>query len=164
MACLIVDDEIIAFPTINRDEGLLAQKPSHIVLQLEGQKWWTAWALMKLHAAQHIKLLQINTAVFSYEPILTALKEKQSLLLSPELLLWKEGSVMKTPSSQPTCIVDAIKANPCQNLQYLLKTSKPIVLDKAQAASLLSGLTQRVSLIQGPPGISQVMTHMDVLH
>ena len=157
MTCLIIDDKIVAFPTLNRDEDLLAQKPPKIVLQLEGRKSTTK-ALLKLHTANHIKLLQIDTAIFSYEPILTALQEKLSLPLSPELLSGKKDSIMKTPLSQLSRIVEAIKANPCQNLQHLLNTTHRTELDEAQAASLLSGLTRTVSMIQGPPGISLVTT------
>ena len=167
MTCLIIDEEIVAFPTLNRDEDLLAQKPPKIVLQLEGLMSTTK-ALLKLHTPKHhtpkhIKLLQIDTAIFSYEPILAALQEKLSLALSPELLSKEEGNIMKTPLSQPSHLVEAIKANPCQNLQPLLNTTGRIELDEAQALSLLSGLTRTVSLIQGPPGISLVTTHLSDL-
>jgi hypothetical protein len=50
-------------------------------------------------------------------------------------------------------VITAIEANRSGNLQQLLQTPNPIQLDRSQASSILSGLTQRVSLIQGPPGI-----------
>lgn len=151
MTCLLVDDGVVAFPSVNRDLDLLAKVPPIIVLQVEGHKTATN-TLLKLRMANRIKLIQIDTAVFSYDPILTALQEKQDLSLSPELLSWTKESSLNRPADQPWQIVDAIKANPGQNLQHFLKTLRPIHLDKAQADSLLAGLTQRVSLIQGPPG------------
>ena len=151
MACLIVDEEIVAFPTVNREEELLAKNPPVIVVQLEGATS-TIKALLKLKTSKHIKLLHIDTAVFAYEPVLTALKEKQGLPFAPELLFWKDGSELWPSSDIPERFVDALRKDPSLNIQGYLKTPKSIVLDDAQSASLLSGLTQRVSLIQGPPG------------
>ncbi|KAG6913881.1 hypothetical protein DXG01_003717, partial [Tephrocybe rancida] len=37
MSCLLVDDEIVAFPSLNRDEDLLIKKPPIIVLQIKGE-------------------------------------------------------------------------------------------------------------------------------
>ncbi|THH18626.1 hypothetical protein EW146_g2397 [Bondarzewia mesenterica] len=155
MACLLVDEEIVAFPTINRDENLLTQTPPIIVLQLEGQKSTTT-TLLRLHRAkpEHIRLLQIDTAVFSYEPVLKALQEKQNIPLSSELFFWTNDTILESPSGQASTrsIVETIRADPGQNLQRLLNISRSVKLDKAQANSLVSGLSQRVSLIQGPPG------------
>ena len=152
MTCLVVDEEIVAFPTVNREEELLAKNPPVIVVQLEGATSTTK-ALLKLKTSKHIKLLHIDTAVFAYEPVLTALKEKQGLPFAPELLFWKDGSELWPSSDIPERFVDALRKDPSLNIQGYLKTPKSIVLDDAQSASLLSGLTQRVSLIQGPPGM-----------
>jgi hypothetical protein len=43
--------------------------------------------------------------------------------------------------------------NPSENLKPILGTPKDIKLDSSQARSLISGLTQKVALIQGPPGM-----------
>jgi hypothetical protein len=178
MACLVVEDKVVAFPTINRDEALLAHKPPIVVLQFEDRKC-IANVLLKLALRpKTVKLISIDTAIFSYEPILKALQEKQGLPLAPELLSWVEGSTPESPPFQPDGqiflrknrdnpyfrdptflaqirqdprkIIEAIKTNPTQNLQKLINTPRPVNLDAAQAESLLSGLTQRVSLIQVP--------------
>ncbi|KAJ6576427.1 P-loop containing nucleoside triphosphate hydrolase protein [Mycena vulgaris] len=152
--CLIVDDEVVAFPTIHRDEERLAENPPVVVLQLEG-KTSTIKTLLKLKQSKYprIKLIQVDTAIFSYEPVLKALQEIRHLPLSNELLCWSSSSTVELPSfASPTRIVDAIKSDPRQDLSALLNTPKPIFLDDSQALSLLAGLTQRVSLIQGPPG------------
>jgi hypothetical protein len=156
MTCLLIDGEVVAFSTFNRNEEFLARRPPVVTLQLEGEAT-TVRALLKLKTAKHIKIVQINTAVFSFEPILKALQEIQSLPLSQELVFWRKGGTITSPQMQQRRVMDiieAIRADPHQDLQGLLGTTRgPIILDKSQATSLLSGLTQSVSLIQGPPGM-----------
>lgn len=159
LACLLIDGEIIAFPTVHRDEELLAGKPPVVVLQLEGEVS-TAKTILKLKTAKVIGLIQIDTAIFSYAPILNALQRIAEMPLSPELLGWKEGIVLTEAISQSLPIVQALRFNPQYDLQRLLKTPKSIKLDNSQAASLVSGLTQRVSLIQGPPGRFFILSYI----
>lgn len=154
--CLIIDQEtFVALPAVHRDEDLLAQNPPVVfVLQFDGEKSTTK-TLLRLKAAKNIQVLQIDTAIFSYDPVLKALQEKQSLPLSEELLCWSQGSLMHSPSNQSSHmirIIDAIESNPTQDLHSLLQTPKPIALDRARISALLADLKQRVSLIQGPPG------------
>ncbi|KAE9394090.1 P-loop containing nucleoside triphosphate hydrolase protein [Gymnopus androsaceus JB14] len=155
LACLMVNNEIVAFPTLNRDETLLAKQPSVLVLQLEGTP--TVQALMKLKSAQsqQICVILIDTAVFSFEPILKALKEMKTLPLSSELIYWDKDSTLMGPAradSRLQNLISVLKARPRDDLQAHLNASRPIILDKSQHASLISALTQNVSLIQGPPG------------
>ncbi|KAJ7241901.1 P-loop containing nucleoside triphosphate hydrolase protein [Mycena haematopus] len=152
--CLIVDNEVVAFPTIHRDEDRLAENPPMVILQLEGHSS-TANALLKLkkRSRPHIKLIQIDTAIFSYQPILAALQKMRSMPLSHELLCWSPTSTVESPSFRlPTRIIEALRSDSSKDLSPLLQTSNPIILDDSQAVSLLAGLTQKVSLIQGPPG------------
>lgn len=37
MACLFVNNQIVAFPTVNRDEDLLAKNPPVVVVQFSGE-------------------------------------------------------------------------------------------------------------------------------
>jgi len=153
LVCLIADDDILAFPTINRDEELLARKPAVVVLQLEGEAS-TSRVFLKLKTAKQIKLIQIDTAVFSYAPVLNALQQITSMPLSSDLLLWKKDNIIQeaTPQARLESVVQALRQNPRSDLKDLLGTSKSIELDHSQAACLLSGLTAKLSLIQGPPG------------
>lgn len=152
-ACLLADGQIVAFPCINRVEDLLAANPPIIVLQFE-ERNSAAKALLKLKVASQVRLIQIETAIFAYEPILKALQEMKTLPLSSELIDWDptNGSIPYV-DSYPSCHVNAIKAAGAgRDLRDVLGTPKQIILDKAQTGSLLAGLTQGVSLIQGPPG------------
>lgn len=150
---MIIDNEVAAFPTIHRDEDLLSLPLPNIVLQFQGETS-TKNALLRLKSAKHIKLLQIDTAIFSFEPILRALQDIRDLPLSQELLFWQTGKPagLLTAGTIAQNVVSAIQWNSGQDLQSIIGTSKSIKLDKSQAESLLAGLTQQVSLIQGPPG------------
>ncbi|KAJ7066957.1 P-loop containing nucleoside triphosphate hydrolase protein [Mycena amicta] len=152
--CLLVDGEVVAFPTIYRDEERLSQKRPQVVLQL-GDRASTIKTLVKLKERKRpkIKLIQIDTAIFSYEPVLRVLQEMRDMPLARELLCWSPTATLEAPDyMSSSAIVRSIETNPRQDLQLLLGTKKSIVLDESQASSLVAGLTQRVSLIQGPPG------------
>jgi len=151
LACLVAGKKILAFPTINRDETRLAKNPPEIVLQFEDGESFRL-ALHKLKRGNGVKLIQINTGIFAYEPVLKGLQQARNLPLSSELLLWKEGDILEEIPNQATVVINALRRDPYTNLKPLLRTPKNIRLDASQACSLLSCLTQKVSLIQGPPG------------
>lgn len=151
LACLIVDGDVAAFAAIHRDLDMLASTPPIVVLQLYGQSG-TFNALVKLKTAQDITLVQLNTALFSFEPVLKGLQGLKNLTLVDELIFWKMGDGTIQPPTPPLNVIQRIEADPRQDLQGLLGTSRPVYLDESQVRSLLTGLKQRVSLIQGPPG------------
>jgi hypothetical protein len=153
LTCLVADGEVIAFPSIVRDEKLLARERPTLVLRFDNGEHGITKALMHVPKAKHVKLIHIDTAVFAYEPILTALQMKRALPLEREILFYKKGMVLDPPLHQPKTIVAAIKVAPTQDLQRLLSTPEPICLDGAQSDALVNALSQRVALIQGPPGM-----------
>ena len=150
LTCLLVDGQIAAFPTINRDEDLLSLRPPIIVLQLDGRS--TVKALTALFTGTSISMIQIETAFFAHEHILKRLQEMTSLPLDDEILCWTEDRRLEMPDSAPLRIIKALQGCPTQDLKPLLCLNRSVILDSAQSKSLLSGLTQKVSLIQGPPG------------
>ena len=152
LACLIVDQEIAAFTTIHRDIDLLLRKLPVIVLQFCGRSS-TLSALLKLKTAQKITFVQLNTALFSYEPILKGLQGLKNLPLVDELLFWKPESTTRLPPSPPLSLIHIIEKDPRRDLQTLLQTLRSVHLDESQASSLLAALQQRLSIIQGPPGM-----------
>ena len=155
LACLIDGDEVIAFVTVYRDTNLLAKKPPILVAQLESKEGLKN-TLRRIKEATNLTLLQLNTALWSYEFVLKALQEATSLPLSDELLLWDPDTLAPPTeieeSKQARAVVNALRRNPACDLKPLLQTKDTISLDSSQSRSLLAGLTQRVSLIQGPPG------------
>jgi hypothetical protein len=151
MACILINDKVIGFGSIYRDEDLLSQKPPVFVIQLEGQAS-TINVLTRLKTANNVKLVQIDTALFAYEPVLKAIQEIKDVPLAQELLFWNKDTPTRPPSFDEPNIVAALKSDPGCELQSYLQTSSSVKLDTKQAASLVTGLTQKSSLIQGPPG------------
>ncbi|MCJ1462518.1 hypothetical protein MMC07_001120 [Pseudocyphellaria aurata] len=151
LACLMVDGDVAAFAAIHRDIDMLASTPPIVDLQLYGQSS-TSSALLKLKTAKTISLAQLDTALFSFEPILKGLQGLRNLALVNELIFWKNGESTIQPPNPPLKMIERIETDPHRELQGLLGTSQSVRLDKSQALSLLTGLKQRVSLIQGPPG------------
>jgi hypothetical protein len=89
LTCLIADGEILAFPSIVRDEKLLARARPVLVLRFDNGKQGITNSLMRIPKAKHVKLIHIETAVFAYEPILTSLQLKRSMPMEREILFFK---------------------------------------------------------------------------
>jgi hypothetical protein len=151
MACILINDKVIGFASIYRDEDLLSKSPPVFVVQLEGQAS-TLNVLTRLKTANNVKMVQIDTAIFAYEPVLKAIQDIKDVPLAEELLFWNEDSPTRPPSFDEPDVVAALELDPGCELQSYLGTPSPVKLDEKQAASLVTGLTQKVSLIQGPPG------------
>ncbi|KAI6101488.1 P-loop containing nucleoside triphosphate hydrolase protein [Pisolithus croceorrhizus] len=151
LACLIGDGAIMSLGTIHRDEDLLAKKPPIIVFQIEGQISLSK-ALMHLKKTKQLRLIQIDCAVFAFEPVLKALQRMPVLPLSEEILFWEDGKQIASPPVVVTEITGPLSRNPSVDLKSLLQTPNSIILDVSQVFSLLAGLKQKLSLIQGPPG------------
>ncbi|KAL8800714.1 MAG: hypothetical protein Q9182_004986 [Xanthomendoza sp. 2 TL-2023] len=151
--CGTENGEITAFPSIHRDADLLAAMPPVISIKfVDAAEASLAKTLLKLKTCQVIKLVQIDTAIFAYEPILHSLQRMKTLPLANELLFWTPGTSIGQPPNAPSRVIDNLEQNPPSDLRAWTGSSKPIVLDGSQHASLVASLKQTVSLIQGPPG------------
>ena len=151
MACILINDKVIGFASIHRDEDLLSKQPPIFVVQVEGAAS-TVNVLTRLKTASNVKMVQIDTALFAYEPVLKAIQDIKDVPLAEELLFWDKDSPARPPSFPEPDIVAALEVDPSCELQSYLGTTSSVKLDEKQAASLVTGLTQKVSLIQGPPG------------
>ncbi|KAM5494308.1 hypothetical protein MaudMau93_000324 [Microsporum audouinii] len=151
MACLMIDGELVAFPTIHRDEDRLLDNPATIAVQFPDDLT-LSYALSKMKTAKSVKLAQLDAAIFAFEPFLRRLQEMVELPLAEELLYWEEGKTIGAPSFQPTALITALKELSGKSVQGLLGLKKKVILDDSQMISLCNSLFQRVSLIQGPPG------------
>jgi hypothetical protein len=151
MTCILINDEVIGFGSIHRDEDLLSKQPPVFIVHLAGEAN-TVNVLTRLKTAKNVKMVQIDTALFAYEPVLKAIQDIKDLPLAEELLFWTKDSTTRPPSFVEPDIVAALKMNPDCELKSYLATSSSVKLDQQQALSLIAGLTRKVSLIQGPPG------------
>ncbi|KAK5000572.1 hypothetical protein LTR66_000591 [Elasticomyces elasticus] len=153
MACLLVDGEPAAFPTIHRDEEELVKTPATITVQLaDGPA--LSYALSKMKTAGDVKLVQLDAAIFAYEPFLRRLQDMNDLPLRDELFYWETGKDIAGPSFQPAEVIRALESRSGTNLKDFLRLTKSVVLDESQTNSLCACLLRRVSLVQGPPGES----------
>ena len=153
LGCLLCSNEIVAFATIDRNEDLLAEDPPIVLLQIFGSSTFmkTLISLKTVHQ-QDLEFVQVDTPFFAYEPVLKCLQEKSSLPLSNELLGIVEPIQLARSPVTPEHVVAKIQRHERLNLRDLLNLPKDVTLDHSQTESLIAGLSQSVSLIQGPPG------------
>lgn len=151
LGCLVSDDNIIAFASVERDEDSLAEHPAVIVLRITEEDSFRK-ALVVCKSNSDLRFVQVDTAVFAYEPILKCLQTVTDTPLQEQLLSLHPGAAEVLSGIQPTDIVNVIREEWESDLQAVVGTSRSVNLDVAQTESLVSGLTKKVSLIQGPPG------------
>jgi hypothetical protein len=156
MACLVVDNQPVAFPTIVRNEDYLAKTPATIVVQFQDDSALSD-ALLRMKMAMNIQLVQLDSAVFAFEPFLKRLQDMKELPLPEELLHWEEGQTLEAPSFCPERTIKILQSKEGKDLQAVLGTKTSIKLDESQRNSLYACLSQRVSLVLGPPGKSQII-------
>jgi len=154
VACLMTDQEVVALATLIREEDLLAQIPPILCLQLSDAA--TGKALLRIKTARNIRLVQLSTAVFAYEPVLQQLKEIKELSLENDILHWKQGKALPHPSYKLSNdilnTIAELEKDFSMDLQQVLRLRGPTRLDRSQAVCFMAGLRQRLSLVQGPPG------------
>ncbi|KAK2762566.1 hypothetical protein FQN54_000739 [Arachnomyces sp. PD_36] len=151
MTCLLIDGEPAAYPTLYRVEGEIAANPVTITVQFVDDATM-AYALCKMKTAESVRLAQLDTAIFAFEPFLRRLQDIHDLPLKEEILNWEINGVVNGPSFQPKHIINSIRGQPGKDIKNILNTKKSINLDESQKRSLCMCLEQRVSLVQGPPG------------
>lgn len=151
MACLFIDGEAVAFPTIHRDENELAKTLPLLTLQFMDDDRLNH-ALSRMKSSQSVKIAQLDSAIFAFEPFLGRLQEMTDVPLSEELFHTTEGDKISGPSFEPTTTIARIEKHAGKDIKHLLRLKKTILLDESQLTSLSSCLRQRVSLVQGPPG------------
>ncbi|KAG6371022.1 hypothetical protein JVT61DRAFT_10745 [Boletus reticuloceps] len=112
LVCLASGQNIVGFGTVNRVEELLACNPPLIVLQLDGdvniRKTLTSFRL-----ARDVQLIQIDTATFAFEPVLSAL-EGRTVPLAKEILFWSPDSQLEPCRSRMALshITNVLSSNP----------------------------------------------------
>lgn len=153
--CIMASNEVVAFATIDRDEGLLAKTPPVLLLRLTGEAALrTALAAFKLNPPHEMDFVAVDTPYFAYEPVLRRLQHIPSLPLADVVLGLEElDSASKSPYGLED-LATLIRSLEGQDISSIVGSSQSISLDHVQTESLGAGLTQAVSLIQGPPGKS----------
>ena len=112
-------------------------------------------ALLDLKSAHSLELVQLNTAIFSYEPVLKQLQHTNHLLLKEEILDWRPGRPLRYALSTSQVMLDLVarmESDLSCNLREVLDLPKSVKLDPSQKECFLASIRQRLSLVQGPPG------------
>lgn len=149
--CLIGDGLVLAFATVERDNALLSRTPPIIALHIEDEAAFSR-VLIAGKTTSQLMFAQVDTAVFAYEPILKCLQNISELPLKEQIIDLQPGSSRIEAGILPEYVIDSIREHVHGDLNQVVVTPKTIKLDKPQADSLLNGLVNKVSLIQGPPG------------
>jgi hypothetical protein len=149
--CLLLDQEIVSLATVDRQVDFLLMDPPQIVLRVIGEEA-VKKTLLYFKLYDDIHFLFVDAPVFACEPILRCLQEKVELPLAKELLEHLLGTTVALSHINPSSVLEDIHDQET-SLQDILGAKKPITLDPSQRESMLCGLTKRVSLIQGPPGM-----------
>lgn len=118
ISCLLIDGEPAAFPTIHRDEDELAKAPAAITIQFADDPT-LSYALSKMKTAGNVKLVQLDAAIFAFEPFLRRLQEMNDLPLTDELLHWETGKDIRSPSFQPAKVTRALESQSGKDLKDL---------------------------------------------
>jgi hypothetical protein len=150
--CLTRGAEVVAFATIDRDEDALVAEPPIIMLRIAGDEAFKK-TLSYLKLYSDVDFVLVGTPMFAYEHVLKCLQETVDLPLTEELFLQQKEESVRESDIVPLNVINAIKEHGNGDIQSILGTSNSVRLDASQLESLLAGLTQRVSLIQGPPGM-----------
>lgn len=150
LACIFIDNVPVAFPSILRVENELANDPAVVTIQFQDDDTM-AYALLRMKSKTSIRLVQLDTAVFAYEPFLRRLQGITDLPLAEELLHWEDGKSVGEPTFVPSSLLQQLQSMAGQDLKDVLRTKTSIILDDSQMTSLRACFAQSVSLIQGPP-------------
>ena len=150
VCCILADKKQVALGSIVRDENKLAAEPPIIGVRFDGTSV-VKTALIHLKRARSVQLVQINTAIFAYAPILKQLQNITWLDLGSEIV---DSTVVSPLETHHTIedILGRLRLDPSMDLQADLKVPQPTRLDLSQVDCFKAGLTQKISIIQGPPG------------
>ena len=154
VGCLMVTDQFLSLATICRDEDLLNQQPPVLCLIVPESSVERVISVVK--SSLSVSFIQLNTPLFSYEPILKQLKAIRNLPLAEVLFAGDRDCIgndiefRMDPSLQS--ILGQVEKDGVVRIDKVLSLSRETRLDKSQAQCFIAGLRQKVCVIQGPPG------------
>lgn len=154
--------DIYGFAFVDRDLDGLVMSPPVVVLRFTDDNAFKK-ALLALKTSRDVMFTVLFTPVFAYEPVLERLKDMKELPLQENLLdpsaTAQINEFVPHKALRRTAERLTLKAAD-EELEIRLAgflespgSKKTFKLDQSQRASLTNALTQRISVIQGPPGM-----------
>ena len=149
--------EVYGFASIDRDLDLLCEQPPVVCLQFIDSRVLEKTLLFLKHDNQ-IKFILVDTPVFAYEPILSQLKIMAELPLEDVILdvdashrTSNNPNSLELPEALHHLVLELRSPADAHRSTSAKKLAKG--MDPSQLEAMLCALTQRVSAIQGPPGM-----------
>lgn len=142
---------MLAFASVECNEDYLALATPVLVVRIDDNAAFRK-VLLACKTPSDLHFVQVDTAVFAYEPVLSCLQTMSDISLAPQIVDPNEKTALEVSEIVPMEVVDRISNHWSRELQTFLGTQKNVVLDSAQAESLLTGFKSKVALIQGPAG------------
>ncbi|KAI1386218.1 P-loop containing nucleoside triphosphate hydrolase protein [Hypoxylon trugodes] len=148
--CLMKNETLLAFATVDRKEDHLALHLPHLCIQLTSAD--TMGEVFSALQEGPVDFLLVSTPIFAYEPILRELQQKIDIELDHDILARSQDPHEST--IQPVQMIEALERPLATDsrLQGLLNIAKEIKLDPSQIEALVYGLKYQTCQIQGPPG------------
>ncbi|KAJ9300137.1 hypothetical protein DTO271G3_2254 [Paecilomyces variotii] len=150
--CLIRGAEIVAFATIERDIDALLAKTQIVMLRIAGDEAFKKENVIVPQVIQRCRFHTRGNANVRLRTRLELPPTGSGYPLDRGIILYQKNQPVRESGLVSLDLVKNIEQNGNGNIQSILKTLKPVKLDPSQLESLVAGLTQKVSLIQGPPG------------
>lgn len=149
--CLLDKMEIVGFVSLDRGSSELLDDVPTLALIVSGDA-----ALNRLLTGPKMEstftFMLVNTPIFAYEPILQRLQAVVEFPM-PEILLASEPKPERLVlDDELETVVERIQMSKGRSLNNIIGTETDVTLDESQLQSLLDGLQQSISTIQGPPG------------
>lgn len=149
--CLLYGVEIIAFALVDRGASALIDDIPTLALDVPGQDGVNrVFLYAKIGAA--LTFLAVNTPLFAYEPVLQRLQKKIEFPMADILLATEPRQESLELGAKLTAVINHIRLSQGKDLQGIIGSPREVSLDMSQMNSLIDGLEQRISVIQGPPG------------
>ncbi|UKZ81400.1 hypothetical protein TrVFT333_009172 [Trichoderma virens FT-333] len=157
IGALCVDKSIIAFGSIMREVDWLIRDPPVIGIQLtDNAGLKSAIKTLLGKNCSQLKFYVVDTATFSYEPILQRLKEVTEIPIENAILDPAGPPSEYNPPPKLQAFIEVLKSSlkrkMAVDLGATLGISLAVKIRDAQLESLIKGLENPLGQIQGPPG------------
>lgn len=156
LVAIMLGNDLLGFGHVQRDPARMAKEEAEIPIRLDPGSVRPILAMTGIDGGQ-LSLLQVNTAVFAYEPFLRKLQSMSVVPMSHHLLRWsgREATTDAMPDATDP-LHDLVTSREDDDVGQSFGIEKRVTLDESQKQAVLAGLTQAVTLIQGPPGMYMI--------